>query len=728
MALLESLRAELRKERVQLWLPPYTLPAGAGAPAGESALAALAASYATRLQQELPTVETLLEELRQHAVAKLRAKTRVTVLGKVLGPTAVQKELRAELDAADTGATARAALCRLLGVPRLRVIMGGRALQDEATLEQQGWRCDQDRGGEPLRLLLLCSGGGGPEAGPAASPAAAPTPAAGVAAAAPCSAAEAATAPCAAAAAAPGSASTEAKRLCPKGHELVFCERPHPDFTCDRCNASLPVGKPLAGCRICNYDLCETCFREALEPPCPVRRIREAAEQLTATGFGDFELSDASTGRLVPVPPAARQALVTAIAMHARGRELLSGACRAGAGAGAGAAVAAAVEALEFLAEADACFERCRAAGTEALLAQLENFGQLQLDICWAYALLGDTDRLPDAEARLQVAERMIRRQVDSNFLTLAEVKAEQGHTLPPEVLPSVRLWLLRGIARRCRGDTVGARGDLERAALFLQALKVDQGAVSALLALGASRVQAVAALRRCGGDADRAAAELLAAAPRREAARRERKAQRKYGLVKDGSYVDPVLVQQLMGMGIEEEGAAEAVREANNDLAKALDVLQAKRAEAERGSAGSAEPVDELALASLLSLGFEEAAAEAALRAAGPGAGMEAALLQLTAAAEAASGSAAPAAPAAEAGAAATAGEPAASQAAEQERPAKAARTAQREQDEALEEARRVVERELGGCLRRKDMEDDVAGAWLEEEEALLQQHLSSF
>jgi NACalpha-BTF3-like transcription factor len=541
-----------------------------------------------------------------------------------------------------------------------------------------------------------------------------------------------------------------------------------------------------------------------------VAQIREAAEQLTAKGFGDFELSDATTGRLIPVQPAVRQALVTAIALHARGREHL-----------ASRDDGAAAEALEFLAEADRCFERCREGGAWQLLEQLRNFGELQLDICWAYALLGDTERLPDAEVRLGAAERMISRQVDKNFLTLAEVKAEQGHTLPPEVLPSVRLWLLRGIAHSCRGNFILARTDLNRAALFLESLKVDEETVSTLLTMGASRAQAVAALRRCGGSPDRAAEDFLAAARHRKVARGERDAQRKFGQTVDGSFVDPDLVSQLEGMGVEQDTAVAALKKANNDVAKALDVIQTEQREQDAVSQQQQPPVDELALASVLSLlgpDFSTQKAEAALRASGGD--VEDAMLMLTAGESADDGAQIEGSPAP-----GTTSTPSASrnetvvttaseggglgaatekglkavwqfeQAANewQNYPADAAgvveaafqrwrrldaadpapasssvvdvesgnwkyrvdlgamkqvniqnlnRTSRRvrrrlltpqdaaasdAQAELEEQARQVVERELGRCLRRDDPEDDIAGASLVDETFLVQKHLSN-
>merc|ERR1711994_1082551 len=45
------------------------------------------------------------------------------------------------------------------------------------------------------------------------------------------------------------------------------------------------------------------------------------------------------------------------------------------------------------------------------------------------------------------------------------------------------------------------------------------------------------------------------------------------------------------------------------------------------------------------------------------------------------------------------------------------------KERDSAYEEAREVIERELGGSLRRNDLDDELAGTTLEEEELLLKQ-----
>mmetsp|Transcript_102556 Transcript_102556/g.290040 ORF Transcript_102556/g.290040 Transcript_102556/m.290040 type:complete len:632 (+) Transcript_102556:57-1952(+) len=623
-ATLDPIRQELRKEKVQLWSPPYHKAEGS-----EEALASLAAQYARHLGLGESAVLESLRELQAHALAKLEAKNQVKLEGRVLG-AATASTHTATFQTSDMGFKVRSALCERLGMPGLKVIAGGRALQDDRTLLDQGWASDSARGGKPLRVLLIAAvqaaaAGvrGGAEAGgaPAATPA---------------------------------------------------------------------VAKD------------------------PVVSIRDAAARLTRDGFGDFELTDAASGRLVPVPPQARQALIAAIVLHSKGREVLQGgADNAG-------------RALAFLTEADGAFEQCRSAGGGQLLGQLDNFGYLQLDMCWAYALLGDSEHLPDAERRLSLAEAALLRKYDRNFLALAEVQAERGRTLTPDVVPLVRLWLLRGMARHYRGEQGGAKADLERAALFAAALRVDDVAVTSLLLMGATRTQAVAALRRAEGNADRAAADWMDGEKQRSAAKKERDEQRHLGHTADGAYVDATRVGQLTSMGIDRKLAIEALRQANNDLEAALEAVQTQPAEVllrkrHKTEEAPAPPVDEIALASMLSMGFDRTSAEEALRASSGD--LEEAIglasTGVTAAPDAATDvpAAAPhtsAAPASAASSAAVGSDAASEADAKEEERGRAA---------AYEEARELIEHELGGALRRTDLDEEVAGASLDEEELLLQQ-----
>jgi len=306
-------------------------------------------------------------------------------------------------------------------------------------------------------------------------------------------------------------------------------------------------------------------------------------------------------------------------------------------------------------------------------------------------------------------------------------------------------LWLLRGIARRCCGD-YQARVDLQRAALFLQGLQVHEDSVSSLLTLGATRLQAIAALRRSGGNADVAAEALLTDAARKRQQRLDRKEQQKFGQTAKGDFVDLECVAQLSSMGVEQTLAVAALKKSNNDICGAMDFLQSMSAGEALGDSkrqrleptGEA-PVDDLALATIISLGFDEESACEALR--GSAGSIDDALIALTAKQKPGHG--------VEAGGVTelgpTTSEVGSTEVTEVELPVapdavvhegaqgkdakhteiKAQEEAKRRQ--ALDHARNVVEKALGGCLRKTDLDDEVAGAELEEEEALLQQHLSA-
>jgi hypothetical protein len=61
--------------------------------------------------------------------------------------------------------------------------------------------------------------------------------------------------------------------LCPKGHSLLEFQTPNASYTCDGgegCpgqDSRYPVGTPLFGCRICNFDCCSQCIVTAKTEP-----------------------------------------------------------------------------------------------------------------------------------------------------------------------------------------------------------------------------------------------------------------------------------------------------------------------------------------------------------------------------------------------------------------------------------------------------------------------------
>lgn len=203
----------------------------------------------------------------------------------------------------------------------------------------------------------------------------------------------------------------------------------------------------------------------------------------------DFDLSSIDGSRL-SVAFETKTNLVTGLALAAKGRELLDTEC--------------AERALGFLAKAEESFACC----PTDLIRRVDNVGLVQLDMCRAYALLGDAGALEDAEVRLAQAQAALCRKLDARFVAVALEAARAGRKVPPQLIPVARHRLLRAIALTAR--RADASADFRDARDLLQALTVDPGHLNTLLLLGASRSEAVAALRRAEGDVQAAAAAVL--------------------------------------------------------------------------------------------------------------------------------------------------------------------------------------------------------------------------
>ncbi|KAH8064022.1 hypothetical protein JL721_8421 [Aureococcus anophagefferens] len=273
----------------------------------------------------------------------------------------------------------------------------------------------------------------------------------------------------------------------------------------------------------------------AVDEPSEVDRLLDACDRLARDRA--FDISDGRSGRRVRVPPARRAA--QAAALHARGKRC-------------GDAAAA----IDFFLAADEAFDRVRAAAP-ALVDEVDNFGFLQLDLCRAYALLGDGARLDDAERRLAAAERS---------------------------------WpVLRHVARR--GADVGARRGRRVPAGGAPPRRRGPGAAG-----GAGRV----ARRRRGAAARRgrrakAAAAILDAADRR-GAKRKAPIVAGGGATSDGSFVD--------ARALDRSAASAPSRSARSRRSNGATTTGAPR----RRTCGGPPPVDAAKLAALLELGADRA------------------------------------------------------------------------------------------------------------------------
>jgi NACalpha-BTF3-like transcription factor len=380
-------------------------------------------------------------------------------------------------------------------------------------------------------------------------------------------------------------------------------------------------------------------------------RIRDAARKLPLNSM--LDLTD-QHGTNVSMTQTDRLAFVMALGLHRLGRERMDHEERMS-------------SALALLLEADSEWRRVG----DDWRNKVDNYGLLQLDIAWIYFKLRSLTHLPDAIQRLEAAETALRKQVNKNFVTLALAQADMGRPVPPLAAVFCRLFLLQGTAYSYSpGHQSRSQERLDWARVLCQSLRnvAPEPAVDVLCeAAGVSRCQAISVLRRTYGDADKAIGLLQESRANEVRQAQRREIQREIGLCSNAKdHVNLDLVNSLESMlgfspvssdtaqGSEGDSkpslsmayrvAAGLLRLADNDIQRAIDMYsqelnrspdavleriaaldkrfeeqnimsRSQRKRRRRGGENDAVAVDEVALASLISMGVDESVAREALR-----------------------------------------------------------------------------------------------------------------
>ena len=250
-----------------------------------------------------------------------------------------------------------------------------------------------------------------------------------------------------------------------------------------------------------------------------------------------------------------------------------------------------------------------------------DNAGLAALDYVWCLFHLQNTAKLEAAAHRLRAARAVLAR-------------AHAGRELQPrEIAAQCRLELLEGVAAYLGGDAQAARASLLLARQHGTQLTVSPEAAQQLVELGLTAHEARMALLSTDGVPEAAVewayARRAEAAAREAANRAERRRARelkRLGLTRAGRPLDGAVLDQLCGLGYESQLSATALRNSNNDLGGALDLLSSeethaalqaqlaqeddeKQARKRRRSEATSE-----ALATLTALGFDEGECRRAL------------------------------------------------------------------------------------------------------------------
>ena len=280
-----------------------------------------------------------------------------------------------------------------------------------------------------------------------------------------------------------------------------------------------------------------------------IASIRAAARTMqSSSSASQFEITDQS-GNFVPMSQSDSASFLTALGLHRLGRTKMDEGASDGSISSRQDATGSA---LVFLLEADAEWSN---PALESWKHKTDNYALLQLDIAWQYLRLESLDSLPDAVTRLDIAEAVLRKQVHSNFITLALVQAEMNNPIPPLCALFVRLFLLQGIAKRVlRGDhDAEGKKRLEWARVFCNRLRsvcpadtVDHLCNAYLV----DRFTAVSALRRSNGDPEVAGNLICVGRNEENQAERKRRRQQRIGRCANGvDYVNMDAAPILCGM-----------------------------------------------------------------------------------------------------------------------------------------------------------------------------------
>ncbi len=330
-------------------------------------------------------------------------------------------------------------------------------------------------------------------------------------------------------------------------------------------------------------------------------KLSEAALELGRQNGedGDYyaEIVD-QNGKRVNMPEADKRNLTAAQLLHEHGKRMM--------------AAAKYEDAIKVLRDAIRLFMLV----SPALLKIVDNYGLACLDISWCYLKLGNLNLLTAAREHLMNAKLSLELAHGKNMERLMQVK---GEDYVVQKTLYVRLAVLQGVGAWHRGEHVSAQSYFAYAEDLARELRIDDAEMEPLLMMGFTKSESRRGLRLSHKNAEQAVTVIMA---RREqlqqqaTERRRQRRQQRLGKTASRDYVDLDMFDGLIAMGFDERLSALALRQSNNDLTRATEVLT-QSPELLQDSRGAMRAQRAEALAQLAAMGFPDMArAKAALKA----------------------------------------------------------------------------------------------------------------
>lgn len=461
------LKHTLNADKVQLWNPPYTLENGERGEIPQELLS----KYASVVKTSSEKVLEMMDILRRNAVKKLAARGKFKEKGiatlklRVCAPnreSLVSRPESVEISLQQTGLELRNLVSDLCGVScdRIKLIISGQLVHDDKDLISQNVKCNS-------QVMVI---------------------------------------------------------ICP-GKEVMKMEENLSDLQRSRNEAEILSSK-----------------------------VEDRPDDIPY-----LEIAD-QNGRPLKLPKEEKKALAFAMALNEKGRASMLKKDYS--------------TALLLLLDADKEFRKCRS----DILSSVDNFALVNLDIVWCYQQLRNIDELPDAEKRLNLCENCFKQSYGENLERLTVMKGSSGK----ELALFMRLHLLQGIVAFHMNKQELAKTFIKMAEAELKMVSIDDEALQQVMSLGYKDKEARLGLRASGGNVEGAVnhienkkSEKKKIKKEIEKDRKKRKLSNKLGKTENGDSISVANYKSLVEMGYSREAALSCLRLTNNDINLALEYLE---------------------------------------------------------------------------------------------------------------------------------------------------------
>ncbi|CAF2106239.1 unnamed protein product [Rotaria magnacalcarata] len=287
--------------------------------------------------------------------------------------------------------------------------------------------------------------------------------------------------------------------------------------------------------------------------------LHENARNKSNLSQYQLRITDQQGRELTALSDDERRSLMVAMTLHEKGRSFLRQRDY--------------LSALSLFSEADNEFRQC----SSQMLNSVDNWGLLNLDIVWCYLCMQNVNDLQDAVERLMRCDTCFVKVYGNSFQRLKALQKDgMGH-----MVLFVRLHLLQAIVAYHAGRKTDAKNLLGMAEEEARMMRIEPEKLTQIMLMGYTTTEARRGLRSAQGNIDQAIEFIIENRRIREERRREEQTreederlQNRYGRTQNGEKINVTYLRQLESMGYPRRACAEALKQSNNHLEQASEML----------------------------------------------------------------------------------------------------------------------------------------------------------